>query len=228
MLRPTQSPVLACLLGLCLSAPAHADTWNFKYEYFQYHVISSDDEYRGVGLGFGVEGSFSGVDSDLDGVLELNELSSFRAGMPMMGCPTGMYIGCGLDAFRFSPEGGLHFSGWSIADLGNNGMASSLSVTTGQTSVLDVRSPTHFQHHETLTWTPETRLIVTQVPEPSTYLMFGAGALLLGALAMRRQRLHRDSMKKLPTMQAPMTAKVSSSSSNPGHRLLAVPWAATP
>lgn len=184
MLRPLQLLVSALLFSICLSAQAQVQTWKFRFEWFDYRITTSDDYYAGTGGGYTIDGTFSGEDRDRDGVLELPELSSLFAGYPMTGCPTGEHIECSVSAFTFSPEAGLHFSATSVWHLPGV-ITGVMQITTGDQSTFEV--PGHLR--EILIWNPQTRLIVTQVPEPSSYLMMAVGGLLLGALARRRRAL---------------------------------------
>lgn len=180
--------VLALLASSALSLPASAGTWNFRYEGFAYDISTGEDHYAGFGGGYAVAGTFSGNDIDQDGVLELDEVSSFFARYPMTGCPTGDFPNCALTEFSYSAEGGLHFASWSEWRYPGTDLGATMSIRSGESSLWRVASGYQLYRDERLTWTPDTTFIITAVPEPSSYLMLGIGVLLLGRMGAQRRR----------------------------------------
>jgi hypothetical protein len=100
---------LTAIALLAGSAFAHAQTahWTFTYTgfYDQEAAIFLPDAQ--------ISGSFTGIDLDADGVLEIGELSSLTIGsMDYVACAASSnpYYHCGADSFVFSTEKGLSFS----------------------------------------------------------------------------------------------------------------------
>lgn len=166
----------AAILACCLpSAHAQSSTLNFSYTGL----------YSSVAQRFipdaTIVGSFTGQDSDRDGIIEAAELSSFVvASREYMHCAdeNGPYSSCTLARFSYTPAGALDFSaGWSGHDEFYTSWYG--GVTSGVGSFYH-RSGQYDEEDNNFLWTDATRFSISPVPEPA-----GAGMLLAGvAMAM--------------------------------------------
>lgn len=170
-------------LLLCCTA-AHADpiSWGFSFNGFFDSMSNSflPDEI--------IAGSFKGNDLDGDGILEKEELLSLVVGeLDYVACaPTSnaQYF-CGATGFSFSPDTGLHFSVGSYGSDPEGWVGGGRLITTGdQHYAYEFNPGTTTERH--LYWTSETTLtMMSQAPEPHTWLMLGAGLLAMGWRARR-------------------------------------------
>jgi hypothetical protein len=176
---------------LVCSAFAHAQTthWTFSYAGFY------DREAAAFLSDLRIEGSFTGVDANLDGVLERSELTSLLVGTrdyaTCAGGAPGSY--CGADSFRFSPSEGLSFSLGEYGSDPEGWNSAGHLIESGKMSYEYAYHPGGgFEHH--LDWTDATTLsmnsvapsIITSVPEPGEWAMLAAG--LAGMCAWSRRR----------------------------------------
>ncbi len=179
---------LACAAFLAVSAAGvSAQThWDFVYTGF---------EHQETGIfhpSLQIEGSFDGVDVDLDGILEHNEVTSFTLDMlEYVDNPHGCTINeCSLLSFSYGlGNGELNFESSSYYTDDFNYTYS--SVIAGVRSVNQGGNGSGEFFTTTLVWTDRTTFLidpaVAPVPEPSTMAMLGAGLLAVG-LVRRRER----------------------------------------
>lgn len=176
MLKKILSAVaLSCSAPMALAAPT---TWNFSYTGF---YSPSEQQFL---PDYTIAGSFTGSDSNHNGVIEKAELSSFiLQGMEYAGCATETipYFSCGLNPFTYALTGALNFSaGWDSSD----GFVSQFyGITSGVGSFLTTIRPGNIEDTFSLEWTDATTLSISPapVPEPAAASMLLAGAALLAA-----------------------------------------------
>nr|WP_314541933.1 PEP-CTERM sorting domain-containing protein [uncultured Massilia sp.] len=182
--------ISTCALLAC-SALAQAQTthWTFSYTGFY------DREAATFLSDMHIDGSFTGVDANLDGVLERSELTSLLIGTrdyaTCAGGAPGSY--CGADRFRFSANEGLSFSLGEYGGDPEGWSGGGYLVESGKMSYEYNYNPGgSYEHH--LDWTDATTLsmtsvspsIITSVPEPGEWAMLAAG--LAGMCAWSRRR----------------------------------------
>ena len=178
----------------CFAAAQTSSEWTFVYKGYD---VTGENEIGLIETIFipsaEIRGRISGVDGNANGAIEKGELASLIVwGDGYLPCYTELQT-CSINAFSYSPEAGLSFNlahssrdpegffGWSSTVVsGVKGYSFGGSAFTGW-------------EEYTYTWTPQTTLtlsapVTTPVPEPSTWLMLGAGMLLLGR---RAYRIHR-------------------------------------
>lgn len=144
---------------------------------------------------FSVSGTFSGIDADRDGTIARAELTELTlGGIDWTTCGNGPYVQCDIIRFSYSASDGLEVytrQVW-IEDIPWSD-ASTVHTTIYDTTAL-ISYEAHGENVDELYaygFTEETLTNVTlisAVPEPQTYALFGAGMLLLGAAARRNQR----------------------------------------
>lgn len=198
---PPLRAMLVCMLfglalsGVCRQASAQELSYTFKYTGFDY-LIRGDwgDDSSGSAPDYTISGRFSGVDRDGDTILERFELSQFvLLDRDYLSCEDGPwgFLSCQLDAFTFSPELGLQFTGQFRQS--DEAIDWTTTVETGKQIsfhrwVLGRVDETIYQ------WTPETALLVqaipAPVPEPAHAVMLASGLCVLFAAA-RRRRIER-------------------------------------
>ncbi len=179
---------LACAAILTLSAAgASAQThWEFIYTGFENKETGTfDPAYR-------IEGSFDGVDADLDGILEHDEVTSFTLNdLEYVDNPDGCRLTwCSLLSFDYGTRSGrLNFETSSY--YSDEHAYSQISVIAGVRSVHQGGNSTGNSFSSTYVWTDQTTFWIhpaaAPVPEPSTMAMLGAGLLAAGFLR-RRER----------------------------------------
>lgn len=181
------------LLAAGLLAPAQAqDFWSFSYTGF---LLEEQGRFDPA---YQLDGSFDGEDTDGDGVLELEELTSFwyESGNFFARPEGGCYgMRCELKQFTYELDGGRLFFD---ADYGYSDEA---SISSNRT----IAGLSHYSYSETgfrppfsistqtWLWTDQTRFAITPPPpvsEPAFAMLLPAGLVLLAGL--RRQRRAPD------------------------------------
>lgn len=179
MFRSVFRCALRSLLASALAAgAAQAGTWQFTYRGFYEPATSS------FLPGYTIAGEFSGNDADRDGIIEVGELTEFvEKGVDFLHCLPGGDVACSVDAFSFdTATRALHYSGGYY--YSDEFIQSSTTTVTGDRHIERYHSPGR-DFYQLVTWTDETTLTITPVPEPSMAMMGSAGLLLL---AWRRRR----------------------------------------
>lgn len=173
----------AALLLASVAAHAQAIHWTFSYTGFY------DREAAQFLPDMTLSGSFTGSDTNGDGVLDRDELTSLTIGtQDYVACAasSNTTYHCGADSFTFSPDSGLSFSVGEYGGDAEGWVGSGHIVTTGD-AVYDYQfnPDTSTEHH--LDWTEATSLnMMSAVPEPASYAMLVAG--LAGIALYRRRR----------------------------------------
>ena len=178
---------------LLTSALAHAQTahWTFTYTGFY------DQEAAMFLPDLRLEGSFTGVDANGNGVLERGELTSLLVdAKDYVACAAGSNTSyhCGADSFTFSADSGLAFSVSEYSSDPEGWYGGGHFVTTGSMTYDYHFDPyTNAEHH--LLWTDATVLnmssalpateSVPPVPEAPAWAMLLAG---VGGIGLWRRR----------------------------------------
>lgn len=176
---------LLLLPGLMLAlGAAHAGTWTFTYQGFE-RDGTFDPDYK-------LLGSFTGDDLDADNVIELDELTNLvLEGQTYVGPGNGSGIEYTAESFSYTPTGTLQFTTryifrdvrylWGSIVSGDRIHHASYHIYTGE------------EYSSTAYWTDQTTFTISPppVPEPTSFAMLGAGALLLGARHWRQCRPFR-------------------------------------
>jgi len=189
-----KSVAFAGLLAASCAASA-ATTWSFEYSGFHDEIASTfDSNYR-------IYGSFTGADSNSNGIVEQGEISSLLVnGTNYISCAAGSndYYQCGTYSFSYDVAAKKldFFAGTSGSDPDGYYMAGHY-FQTGQREE-DYQYVAGFYHATTsYAWTDQTRFAITDsvlaggevsaVPEPGTWAMLAAGLLLVSGAALRRK-----------------------------------------
>jgi MYXO-CTERM domain-containing protein len=180
----------ALLLASTL-AHAQASHWTFSYTGFY------DQEAAAFLPGMRIDGSFTGVDANGDGVLERGELTSLLVdAKDYVACAASSNASyhCDADSFRFSAESGLSFSVSEYAGDPEGLNGGGHFVTTGQ-MVYDYRFDPYATAEHHLLWTDATMLAMSSalpgsesvpaVPEAPAWMMLLAG---VGGIGLWRHR----------------------------------------
>jgi hypothetical protein len=182
----------AALLVAGISA-AHAQptTWDFTYRGFVDAATGVFDSRKEFG------GSFVGEDSNLDGVIVLDELSYFFTQgylfFPVWpgqyGCNTSSYLRCDVKNFSYTLTGKLHYeASTSGNDEGSKSWYSDAVIGSHFLSGGgDFMKGTSWERR--YNWTDQTTFTISPapVPEPTVALMLPAGLALM-YLARGRRR----------------------------------------
>lgn len=181
----------AALLLASTLAQAQTSHWAFSYTGFY-------DQEAGAFLpDMRIDGSFTGVDADGDGVLERGELTSLLVDTKdYVACAasSNAYYHCDADSFTFSAESGLAFSVSETSSDPEGLYGGGHLVTTGQLAYDYQFNPyANSEHH--LYWTDATVLTMTSalggtesvpaVPEAPAWMMLLAG---VGGIGLWRRR----------------------------------------
>ena len=190
-------PILSAAVLLLCSALAHAEPtqWTFTYTGFY------DGEASAFLPDAVLSGSFTGEDTNADGVLDRVELTSLvLAGRDYVACAaySSALAFCGADRFSFSPQAGLAFSAGEYGGDAEGYVGGGHLYTSGEMDYSYRYDPYASSEHH-LYWTADTRLslsttvaaasVVSAVPEAPAWamLLVGLGALG-GGRAWRRRR----------------------------------------
>ncbi|WP_170300159.1 PEP-CTERM sorting domain-containing protein [Pseudoduganella buxea] len=189
---------LAVLMAASCAANAAHNTWDFSYTGFL-------DEGSGEFLAdYTISGSFSGSDSNRDGVLDKSEIFSLVLnGMNFVACAADSNANyhCGTDVFNYRIGGALQFEA-GLFGYDNEGYSGGgYSFTSGKSEIDYSYSPNHYMRNARL-WTDATHFSITPawsgsvlpVPEPSTWsmLLIGMGFASFAAIRRRRAAPFRD------------------------------------
>lgn len=186
----------AGMLAACCSL-AHADTpalSKYEFSWTGFQPYPDPNFYPDLT----VHGTFAGVDANHNHVIELGELTELSIrGTEFVGCHynTGDNS-CGVSMFSFSQQGGLQLHAQQTIYYSPPGpddwSASSETYHLGTPGDANYMEYSSFgrMYNESWGWafTPQTVITVTAVPEPQSWLMLGAGLLLLSQAARRRKR----------------------------------------
>ena len=178
---------------LLASTLAHAQTSHWAFSYTGFY-----DQEAGAFLpDMRIDGSFSGVDADGNGVLERGELTSLLVDTKdYVACAAGSNANyhCDADSFRFSAESGLSFSVSEYSSDPEGLYGGGHFVTTGQ-MVYDYQFNPYANSEHHLLWTDGTTLSMSSalpgtesvpaVPEAPTWAMLLAG---VGGIGLWRRR----------------------------------------
>ncbi|MFD2368372.1 hypothetical protein [Pseudoduganella sp. GCM10020061] len=179
--------IAAVAMTLFASAFAQAETWEFSYTGF---YVEDQAKFE---PNYTWRGEFSGTDVDDDGVIEFDELSSFRLFIYDYGigspdyCDVGTY--CELQAFSYHLTGDLSFTTWTrYSD--ENGSSSTWTIIAGERISTELLRADGSTGSSNVYWTAQTRFEITPppmpVPEPAAPAMLAAGLAILGVLRYRR------------------------------------------
>lgn len=178
------------VLTSTLSVPAaQAGEWSFTYSTFRDAGTGIlDPNYR-------VSGSFTGEDTNHNGWLERDELTSLNLASTMMSSRDYMLCGmiwepgvqCSVNSFSYQIGHGL-FINTRMDYHDEFGMHYSGTSFNSQVSDYNYAFSPWDSFSKEMQIVPQTRVEITAaVPEPETYAMLGAGLLLLSAAARRRK-----------------------------------------
>jgi PEP-CTERM motif len=178
---PMKKMLLLSSLMLALGG-AHAGTWTFTYQGFEREGAFDP--------GYQLSGSFSGEDLDADHAIERGELTYLElAGQVYVGEDNGSGVEYILDSFRYGLSGALQFaSHYSYGDEAYHWEGAIVSGDYLYYSWDQIWTGEH--HSSTMRWTDQTSFTIVPppVPEPASFAMLGAGALLLGARRWQQRR----------------------------------------
>lgn len=184
----------ALLFGSTLATtPAHAQTahWTFSYTgFYDAEAAQFLPDQR-------LDGSFSGIDANADGVLDRAELTSLRIdGLDYVACGADNNPNhyCGADRFTFSAGGGLAFSLGAYGGDPEGWSGGGHLITSGELDY-EYRYDPHSSSEHHLYWTDATTLnmasaapisaSVPPVPEAPVWAMLLAG---VGGIALWGRR----------------------------------------
>lgn len=191
---------------LLASTLAHAQTSHWAFSYTGFY-----DQEAAVFLpDMRIDGSFTGVDANGDGVLERNELTSLLVdSKDYVACAADSNAGyhCDADSFRFSTGSGLSFSVSEASSDPEGWYGGGHVVTTGQMAYDYQFNPYASSEHHLL-WTdgtafamssalPDTATSIPAVPEAPAWMMLLAG---VGGIGLwRNRRIARSLQRIRPT-----------------------------
>ncbi|HEX8614468.1 MAG TPA: PEP-CTERM sorting domain-containing protein [Telluria sp.] len=170
----------AAMMACAMSAHAEVKVFDFSYQNF-----FQDD----INVTTTLKGRFAVEDKNGDGAYGVSELVALTfAGESYAPCGKEAHntsVSCAINSFSYQPGALLSFAAdksahneWSdtyyTAVTGNRYGYTSWSTSGGQ------------PYYTVYQWTKDTQLSITAVPEPQTYMMFGAGLLALLGTVRRR------------------------------------------
>ncbi len=172
------------------AAQAEAKTWYFNYQGFQHQAFVGREWDTPAPFVWEANASFGGQfvaeDRNRDSVISRDEVSSFvLRGFDYGTCRSEHFYVCGIERFHFS-SAGLNFKVVENYNDGDGAVFTNSSFDSNRGWK---------REHWNWAWvdsdiykkTADTTFTISApVPEPETYLMFGAG--LLGLAALRRLR----------------------------------------
>jgi MYXO-CTERM domain-containing protein len=159
----------ALLLSSAL-AQATPIGWAFSYTGFY------DTEAGTFRSDMRFDGSFSGTDSNRNGVLERGELTSLLFGgkdYVACGAASNAYYHCGADTFTYSARDGLAFSLGEYGGDPEGWNSSGHLITSGQMSYDYQITPYATSEHH-LMWTDATALALTSLPPRTSKMVLAA------------------------------------------------------
>lgn len=180
---------------MAASCGAHAvTTWNFSYTGFLHESTYFFDDARVL------QGSFSGDDTNGDGYVGKDEITSFSLnGVEFLGCAgdSNEFYQCGTDTFEYQIGGGLAFSAGQRGEDPYGGLYSGHYYTTGDRE-FEYRFTPFESYRNDYLWTEQTQFAIDKVavggspvisvPEPGTWAMLATGLLLVTGMARRRRQ----------------------------------------
>lgn len=174
--------VLATLLCSSTLTQAVEQEFHFSHTGFYYERIGAFDPTLRL------DGEFIVDDRNNDGVFALDEVIWFRLyDIRYNGdCSRNMFgaLSC-ADSFSYSPGGALSYHAWH--NERDDPVYFAMEVTTGDSfAYAGGNGATGTSYGETWRWTDATRTVVSAVPEPSQFALYGIG--LAGLLAVARRR----------------------------------------
>lgn len=180
-----------CAFAQAAAVPA---TWNFTWTGFEI-----DGRFR---PDVSYSGSFTGVDANHNGTIELSELSVFgidplsRGDSNFFHCKTGTFPAaeCKVNTFSYVIGGQLSFDAYRKTSYDYPG-----EYPAEATYGFDTSYGASYEGHQGMFYewgvyyvTPKTVLTVqptlAPVPEPEGYAMLGAGLLVLAGLRSRKKK----------------------------------------
>ncbi len=181
----------AAVLTACAAA-SHAQTatqWSFSWTGFDVRNAQGLADFDPT---VSVAGTFAGIDANHDNLILGSELTEFTVmGRDLLHCASIPGVNCGFQWFSYGKDTGLNFLGWYEEFDGNpwSGPRTRTQLLLEPYTYIGYDDYSN-RNNDYLYWfTPKTIQTITQitpVPEPQAFAMLGAGVLLLGAAARRR------------------------------------------
>jgi hypothetical protein len=173
----------ASLAGACAAAGA-SETWTFVYTGF---LDTTDNTFL---PDHKLPGSFTGYDSNRNGIMERAEITSlFLGGKDYVACgaDSNEYYSCGADTFSYSTLAGLSFSAGESGRDPEGWVGGGHYYISGDGEYTYAYRPGH-EESQAYLWTAQTGFSITSPgPEPGTWSMLGVGVLVTGWAARRHR-----------------------------------------
>ncbi|MFP5391000.1 MAG: PEP-CTERM sorting domain-containing protein [Gammaproteobacteria bacterium] len=187
---------LACLATASQAARADAPEWKFVYTGF--NVTDTTDGGSATYFDPNAQfwGSFAGTDANSDGVLTSTELSSLIVYGSYYLPDDGMYGTSTIDQFSYSAKDGLSFKLSHDSHDPEGYLSWHTDVESGVVMHRSTYSMFSGGSSYMYEWTSQTKFeltspVPTPVPEPSQWMLLGAGAALLTGLRRRGAVLNK-------------------------------------